>query len=208
MIPAGLMLYGISVWGDRGLYSSMDAYNDIQKNHAGFHSDADEWLRFGPLISLGGLKLAGLEGRNDLFNTSMITALSLGFSGILAGGGKAVIRQWRPDSSDRSSTPSGHSAVAFSSAHILFREYKNTSAWIGIAGYGMATGTAVYRLYNNEHWLSDVLIGAGVGIFATELAYHIYPWLHELLFTKRKLKAGIIPYYAPQNRGFSCVFSF
>ena len=32
--------------------------------------------------------------------------------------------------------------------------------------YGGALLTGVSRMYNNQHWASDVLVGAGIGTFA------------------------------------------
>lgn len=31
------------------------------------------------------------------------------------------------------------------------------------------------RLMNNKHWLSDVLVGAGIGVLSTNVAYLIFP---------------------------------
>ncbi|MFR6416066.1 MAG: hypothetical protein ACLUNS_10440 [Alistipes shahii] len=33
----------------------------------------------------------------------------------------------------------------------------------------MATVTGVTRQLNNRHWMSDMMVGAGIGILATEL---------------------------------------
>ena len=53
-----------------------------------------------------------------------------------------------------------------------------------MAGYGIATATGVMRVLNNRHWVSDVLSGAGIGIFATEVAYG----LSDLIFKDKGLK--------------------
>jgi membrane-associated phospholipid phosphatase len=65
---------------------------------------------------------------------------------------------------------SGHSTSAFAAAAAVSSE---TSRWwpdtrwvIGPVLYGGAALTAVSRMYNNRHWMSDVLVGAGVGTFA------------------------------------------
>lgn len=91
----------------------------------------------------------------------------------------------RPDGSTRNSWPSGHTATAFVSATILHKEYGLTrSPWYSVAGYGIATMTGVMRVLNNRHWVSDVLSGAGIGIFSTELAYG----LSDLMFKGKGLK--------------------
>jgi len=68
------------------------------------------------------------------------------------------------------SFPSGHTTSAFAAAAAVSSE---TSRWwpetrwiIGPILYTGATLTGVSRMYNNRHWASDVLIGAGVGTFA------------------------------------------
>ena len=68
------------------------------------------------------------------------------------------------------SFPSGHSTAAFAAAAAVSSE---TSRWwpdtrwiIGPVLYGGAALAGVSRMYNNRHWASDVLIGAGIGTFA------------------------------------------
>ena len=42
-----------------------------------------------------------------------------------------------------------------------------------IIGYTIAAGTGTFRQLNDAHWLSDVLVGAGIGYLSTDLAYAI-----------------------------------
>jgi membrane-associated phospholipid phosphatase len=91
----------------------------------------------------------------------------------------------RPDGSSNNSFPSGHTANAFMGAEFLYQEYKDVSPWYGIAGYVVATGTGLFRMYNNRHWFSDVVAGAGFGILSTKVAYWIYPWMKEKIFKEK-----------------------
>lgn len=75
----------------------------------------------------------------------------------------------RPDGSNNKSFPSGHTATAFMAATMLHKEYGGRSPWYSIAGYSMATVTGVSRMLNNKHWLSDVLVGAGIGILGVSV---------------------------------------
>ena len=75
------------------------------------------------------------------------------------------------------SFPSGHSTSAFAAAAAVSSE---TSRWwpdtrwiIGPILYTGAALTGVSRMYNNRHWMSDVLVGAGVGTFAGLKSYVI-----------------------------------
>ena len=35
------------------------------------------------------------------------------------------------------------------------------------------------RVLQNKHWLSDVLMGAAIGIAATKIVYISYPWIKQ-----------------------------
>jgi membrane-associated phospholipid phosphatase len=71
---------------------------------------------------------------------------------------------------DFRSFPSGHSVAAFAAAAAVTAETSRNapgSTWIvAPLMYGGAALTAVSRMYNNQHWASDVLVGAGIGTFA------------------------------------------
>ena len=68
------------------------------------------------------------------------------------------------------SFPSGHSLAAFAAAAAVSSEtadwWPNTRWIIGPAMFGGATLTAVSRMYDNKHWASDVIVGAGLGTVA------------------------------------------
>ena len=68
------------------------------------------------------------------------------------------------------SFPSGHSTSAFAAAAAVSSEtsrfWPETRWIIGPILYTGAALTGVSRMYNNRHWASDVLIGAGLGTFA------------------------------------------
>jgi membrane-associated phospholipid phosphatase len=90
---------------------------------------------------------------------------------------KRVSGRARPDSglgafhfdpfSGSESFPSGHAAAAFALATSLGDAIHNTGATVGL--YGLATGTAWSRLNDDRHWLSDVLLGAAIGITNAKL---------------------------------------
>jgi membrane-associated phospholipid phosphatase len=68
------------------------------------------------------------------------------------------------------SFPSGHSVAAFAAAAAVTAETSRndpTSTWIvAPIMYGGAALVGISRMYNNQHWASDVLVGAGIGTFA------------------------------------------
>jgi len=61
-----------------------------------------------------------------------------------------------------SSFPSGHSTVAFAVATVVATSYSRT-IWVPIVCYTIAGLTAVSRVYQNEHWFSDVFVGSALG---------------------------------------------
>lgn len=71
---------------------------------------------------------------------------------------------------DYASLPSGHVTIAFALATMTSREVGRS--WPGAAkyvtpiSYGTATLVAFARVYKNQHWASDVVGAAGVGILA------------------------------------------
>ena len=68
------------------------------------------------------------------------------------------------------SFPSGHSVSAFAAAAAVTSEVSRNAPnyrWVvGPILYGGAAAVGASRMYNNQHWASDVLIGAGIGTFA------------------------------------------
>jgi membrane-associated phospholipid phosphatase len=114
---------------------------------------------------------------------------------------KKITSILRPDGSEYTSFPSGHTAFAFASAEFLRQEYKHKSPWYGIAGYTVATATAGLRIHNNKHWLADVAAGAGLGILSTQVAYWIHPWMSKKIFTKKNSPASLLPQISTEQIG-------
>lgn len=56
--------------------------------------------------------------------------------------------------------PSGHTMAAFATASVLAREYPRYAP----AFYGLATWVAFARVQQSTHWMSDTIVGAGMGI--------------------------------------------
>ncbi len=68
------------------------------------------------------------------------------------------------------SMPSGHTASAFALATVIadyYPEYKNM-------GYTLAALVGISRLYEDKHWVTDVIIGAGIGYLSGKAV--LYKW--------------------------------
>lgn len=72
--------------------------------------------------------------------------------------------------SDYSSFPSGHTMSAFAAAAVVANEasrwWPGSQWYVGSAMYAGATLVGLSRMYNNKHWATDVIMGAGIGTFA------------------------------------------
>jgi hypothetical protein len=74
---------------------------------------------------------------------------------------KVATQRTRPDESDSHSFPSGHSSTSFATATVLQEHY----GWkLGLPAYLIASYAAASRVVANQHWTSDVVFGAAVGI--------------------------------------------
>jgi membrane-associated phospholipid phosphatase len=87
---------------------------------------------------------------------------------------KYTVGEARPDTGNKNSFPSGHTAQAFTAATFLSKEYGYKSIWISIGAYTAATTVGVFRVLNNRHWISDIFVGAGIGMLSTELIYRTH----------------------------------
>ena len=78
------------------------------------HSDGiDDVLQYVPYASVIGLKVCGVESRDDWTKLLVTTAASWVVTAGIAYSLKHVVKEWRPDDTDQKSFPSGHSAFAF-----------------------------------------------------------------------------------------------
>ncbi len=140
----------------------------------------DDNLQLAPLVVASGLNFAGYQGRSNTGRYLASGALSYGWCALFVNSIKYTAKEMRPDGSTANSFPSGHTATAFTAATIMHKEYGLTrSPWWSIFGYGCATTTGIMRTLNNRHWISDVLVGAGLGIISTDLGYMCADWIFK-----------------------------
>lgn len=138
-----------------------------------FRYKYDDYLQFAPAVAMVAMKTLGVESRSSWERMITSSGCSVGVMLSAVYAVKYGLGRLRPDGSTYNSFPSGHTAMAFTSATLLHKEYGYLSPWVSIAGYSAATITGISRALNNRHWLSDIVVGAGVGILSTELGYLI-----------------------------------
>ncbi len=167
-----------------------DHFRNLRNEYVpSFNNHYDDYLQYLPGALMLSLKTAGVEGRSSWQRMMVSDAISVTFMATVVNALKVTTKEMRPDGSGRNSFPSGHSATAFMTATMLHKEYGLTrSPWYSVAAYTMATATAVTRELNNKHWLSDILVGAGIGVFSTELGYY----LGDLIFKEKGIKHTLL----------------
>ena len=106
----------------------------------------------------------------------------------------------------------GHTANAFLGAHIAWKEFKDSSPVLAYSGYALATFVACSRLYNNRHWVADVVAGAGFGILSVELAYLTYFPIRNAIARKINMKGSdrlvVAPTLGPTGGGLYLSWKF
>ncbi len=132
----------------------------------------DNFLPFVPIVEMYAGKALGLKSRNSYFNQTKYLLLSQLITSIITHTLKQTTKVTRPDGTPFS-FPSGHTSFAFSSASVLFWEYKDTHPIFATTGFLFSTTTGAMRVLNNRHWVSDVLVGAGIAILTTNIIYRI-----------------------------------
>ena len=74
---------------------------------------------------------------------------------------------------ENSSFPSGHATVAFAVATVFATEYKD-KPWVPIISYTTAFLIGASRITENKHWITDVIVGAGLGYVTGKLVANNY----------------------------------
>jgi membrane-associated phospholipid phosphatase len=146
-------------------------YDDQARDYFNHKGRLGQFARIGndgigtgiPGVIVGGsLWLLGeLENSAYFSHSGQAQLEALAVTGILTGVIKVSFQRQRPDGSDYFSFPSGHSSTAFAGASVLTEFY----GWkIGVPVYLLAGLTALARLQEDKHWLSDTVGGATIGI--------------------------------------------
>jgi len=210
IIPVALIGYGIIGIGSDQLEAFNFEIREEVKENIDRKFSIDDFSQYVPVASIYALGAIGIKGKNNIRDKSIIVATSYLIMGLTVNSLKKITKVERPDGSGFNSFPSGHTATAFMGAELLYQEYKDVSIWYGISGYVVATGTGVFRMYNNRHWFTDVVAGAGIGILSAKAGYWLYPAINKLLVSKKNTnkKSTFIPYYDGKQVGFGLVTVF
>ncbi len=210
IIPIALFSYGIIGLESHQIRQVNSGVREEVLEHIDNKITIDDFSQYISIGSLYGLHALGIKGKNNLKDKTIILATSYLLMGLTVNSFKKTAKVERPDGSSYNSFPSGHTATAFMGAELMYQEYKDQSIWYGISGYVIAAGTGAFRMYNNRHWLTDVVAGAGIGIISAKAGYWLYPTVNKLFASKSNpnRKSTFIPYYDGKQVGFGYASSF
>jgi len=209
IIPAAMITYGFIALESQPLIQlDQNIKQTIWDKNPHQRTRVDDYIWAVPAVSVYVLNLAGVKGKHNLVDRSVMLGVSYIIASAVITPAKHLTKKWRPDGSNRLSFPSGHTEQAFVAAEFLRMEYKDVSPWYGLAGYAVAAATGYLRMYNNKHWMSDVIAGAGVGILSVQFVYWVYPKLKQKFTKNKNGTAMIVPYYRDKEGGLLCVVHF
>ena len=206
ILPASLIAVGaagsaIDGMKDYHLFSRKDSVTQIK---------VDNYLEWG---MLGWVFVCDLMGKEKHRWTDQLALVALGevINAGLTRGIKVLVDERRPDGGVHS-FPSGHTANVFLGAHIAYKEFKESNLWLAYSGYAVGLFVAGSRVYNNRHWVSDVVAGAGFGILSAELSYLIYFPIRNAIAQRINLRASkrlvVTPTIQTDGGGFYLSYSF
>lgn len=211
---APVVLFGAGVAGNQ-IKSVKEFDFGLSSRDAIVHKDfyPEDMVQYLPAASYYILKLGGVKSAHNYGDATVMMALSYAIMAVTTYSIKEIAGVQRPDGIGFSSFPSGHTATAFTGAEFLRLQYRDSSPWIGIAGYAVASSVALARVAHNEHWFTDIIAGAGVGILSVRLADWIYPWIqenvvHKIFKPKKDFALMGFPYCSGDGAGISLAMRF
>lgn len=178
---AGLVSLGVIMSQDKNLHSSLSkGVND--GNIWSIVKNGGEIKYVG--IGSGAIYFTGLFARNKVIReTGRMLLQSLIYSGSITILLKTVTGRSRPyysasqydfnwfeKAEEKLSFPSGHATVAFAVSTVLAE--KIDTWWSRTLFYSLAALTAYSRVHDNQHWVSDVVLGGLTGFGSGYFVVH------------------------------------
>lgn len=200
LAPAVLGAAGLYSATHNEIFSKYEIEEEWDEADPHFRTHADDYLQYAPIAAVYALNAFGLKGEHDFANRTALLVKSELFMLAMVYPLKKLTAVPRPDTGAPTSFPSGHTAQAFAAATFLHKEFGKKNPLFSVLAYGTAAAVGTLRVMNGRHWASDVLVGAGIGILSTNLAYmtHQNQW-----GKKHKHLAGVTatPTYGQKSFG-------
>ena len=209
VLPSALIVSGSTGLYFKGVRSfNIKVRSGMHDMRQGRYFRLDDYLQYLPVASNLGIGFLGAKARHSFSDRLIITTASYISLGIMVNSLKYTICEMRPDGSRANSFPSGHTATAFMGAELVRLEY---GAAYGAGAYIVAGAVGFLRVYNNRHWVTDVIAGAGVGILSARIGYWMLPFNRRLLGLNKKSSAPVLaacPSYDPFTGSYGAAIAF
>ncbi len=204
IIPASLITIGaIGVCNT----AFCDFKEDIKRNLADLRDDNylhfDDYVQYVPVTYFAIGEYLGMPSKHNFNERVLLGCTAAIITVATTQGVKFAIGEERPDTKSHTSFPSGHTATAFMGAELVRLSYGNR---VGLGAYTVAAGIGFLRMYNERHWLNDVIAGAGFGIISANLAHLLLPWEKSWFKHSKspKVEMSLLPYCGMHNEmGFN-----
>lgn len=178
------------------LYMNDQELNDwVQTSHSKFGNDVAKYVIEPWGSGLYSIPLlAAMYGYGKFSNNNrpawvaLQGAKAVVLASFITGGLKMAFHRHRPNESnnpyqydgiafsfDHLSLPSGHTALAFALATTLSCNYRD-KPWVTVVAYSLATTVGLSRIYQKQHWASDVLAGALIGYVVGKSIFRGSEW--------------------------------
>ena len=188
-------------------------YQDLRKGGTVPELSFDNYLQYAPFVMDLGLGMLGAKARNPLLDRTLEMALGTVACAVMSWSCKQLFYSIRPNG-NKGSFPSGHTDTVFLGAELVRMEYG--WGW-GSCSYAMGVTVGVMRMYNNWHWFSDVLFGAGIGILAANIGGWLLEPVKDLLgiptvewdalWTRGRADFALYPSVDPMSGAYCASFS-
>lgn len=174
-VPAGVFAAAALFVKTPWLIRWREEVQEHLSQHGKHKTPVDDWIQYSPMVASYALYFCGMKGQHSLLDRTILLAMSYATFGVVNYAMKTAFKEQRPDSGARNSFPSGHTGTVIMGAEYLRREYWDTNKWVAMSGYVVGAAVAYLRIYNDRHWINDVIGGAALGYLSTTFAYWIYP---------------------------------
>lgn len=207
IVPLSLIGAGLVVNYSTGIFGKENLQDNIQNRFPDFQTSADDFILFIPALTMYAADILKVPSKNDAFTQTKYLLIAGLANNIITFGLKKITDEERPNG-EPESFPSGHTSNSFVMATVLFHEFKESNLLLAYSGFLFATTTGILRVLNNEHWVSDVLVGAGIGILVTDLVYRIEPLKNWKPFKNKEISTLISPIMLDNNIGLYASLRF
>ncbi|TDQ32534.1 phosphatase PAP2 family protein [Zeaxanthinibacter enoshimensis] len=160
-----------------------------------------------------GVYLAGLIAKDEkLRRTGVLLIASASAAGVLQQVAKSVVGRARPVSglgkdtfdpfnSSRNfhSFPSGHTILAFTNAYAIAKQFK--SPWVKAGFYAIGLVPGASRLWDQQHWLSDIAFGVALSIVTVESIDRYLDRRYDKKYTEEDKQLSWDLQFGPGNVG-------